>query len=134
MFFVSRILGRGLGSTTSFRCLFGAGCCELAMTPGFARSADTDSVGNSGMISADGIGAAGRRYVTSSRSAFVSVSAARPRPSTVESRTLSSAVAFDDVTLAANNPPRPARQIAANQNVLFNLDPQTPIENAVNQP
>jgi hypothetical protein len=45
--------------------------------------------------------------------------------------TLSPVKAIDAVTLVASNPPRAARQTAANQNVLINLDPQN-IENAIN--
>jgi hypothetical protein len=47
---------------------------------------------------------------------------------------LSPEKAIDAVTLVASNPPSPARQNAANQNVLITLDPQNPIENAINQP
>jgi len=120
MFFVSLILAGALAIYV-IRCLFATGCCELAMTPALPKS-DTDSVGNSGMISADGIGAAGRDR----RPRAGPPSSACRRLGQGPARRIQNAflaVAFDDVTWRRTIA-ETCKTNCCNQNVLFNLDPK----------
>jgi hypothetical protein len=118
--FDNLVLGRGLGSITPVRFAFGSGVFRelpLALAAGLVRRTSVDLAGRIGIVSTEG-------YVRSNLSDLVRVSCVRLGLTVVGRSTISSVRASDAVTLVANNPPRTARQRAAIQTVLINLDPQ----------